>query len=159
MLIAIKNESCTAFLTMADSAKRAHLEMIQAIVNRLSTNSFLLKGWSIVLISALFALAATGNNLQFVFLAYFPALVFWGLDGYFLWQERCYRDLYNHVRIKREDEIDFCLSYQEVKSSANIHHPLRSWALSVCSCTLIVFHGVVVISVILVMFFSASKGA
>ena len=40
------------------SDKQAHLEMIQGIVNRLSHNSFLLKGWSVVLVSAMFALAA-----------------------------------------------------------------------------------------------------
>ena len=36
--------------------KHKHLELIQGVINRLSTNSFLLKGWSVVLVSALFAL-------------------------------------------------------------------------------------------------------
>ena len=34
--------------------KQKHLELIQGVINRLSSNSFLLKGWSVVLISALF---------------------------------------------------------------------------------------------------------
>ncbi len=50
--------------------KQAHLEMIQGVVNRLSTDSFLLKGWTVVLISALFALAAANSNTYFVYLAY-----------------------------------------------------------------------------------------
>ena len=37
------------------SSKLSHLEMIQGIVNRLSQNSFLLKGWTVVLVSGLFA--------------------------------------------------------------------------------------------------------
>lgn len=39
--------------------KVKHLEFIQGVVNRLSTDSFLLKGWSVVLVSALFALSAS----------------------------------------------------------------------------------------------------
>ena len=69
-------------------SKTKHLEMIQGVINRLSTNSFLLKGWSVVLVSALFALSAGDSNPAFIFLAYIPTLVFWGLDGYFLWEER-----------------------------------------------------------------------
>jgi hypothetical protein len=56
--------------------KYTHLEMIQGIVNRLSPNSFLLKGWPVVLVSAMFALAAKDTQLLFVYLAYFPAIVF-----------------------------------------------------------------------------------
>ena len=45
--------------------------MIQGVVNRLSLNSFLLKGWSVVLVSAMFALAAKDNQLFFVYLNIF----------------------------------------------------------------------------------------
>ncbi len=75
---------------MADEQKYKHLELIQGVINRLSTNSFLLKAWSVVLISALFALSAADSRPAFVFLAYIPATVFWGLDGFFLWQEQLY---------------------------------------------------------------------
>ena len=40
------------------SKKIAHLEMIQGIVNRLSQNSFLLKGWTVVVVSGLLAVGA-----------------------------------------------------------------------------------------------------
>ena len=33
-----------------------HLDMVQAIIARLSTNSFALRGWSVTLIAGLFAL-------------------------------------------------------------------------------------------------------
>ena len=61
--------------------KRKHLELIQGVINRLAGNSFLLKGWSVFLISALFALSAPGSRVEFVYLAYIPVLVFWGLAG------------------------------------------------------------------------------
>ena len=37
---------------------QAHLAMIQGVVNRLAQSSLLLKGWSVVLVSALLAFAA-----------------------------------------------------------------------------------------------------
>jgi len=85
--------------------KTKHLEMIQGVINRLSTNSFLIKGWSVLLVSALFALSANDTNLAYVFLAYIPATIFWGLDGYFLWEERKFRALYDDVRSLSETEI------------------------------------------------------
>ena len=59
---------------LSGPATRAHLEMIQGVVNRLSHNSFLLKGWSVVLVSAMFALSARDSAALFVYLAYFPAI-------------------------------------------------------------------------------------
>ena len=69
-------------------SKLKHLDLIQGVINRMANNSFLLKGWSVTLISALFALAAKDSNSLFIYLAYFPCVAFWSLDGYFLWQER-----------------------------------------------------------------------
>ena len=47
---------------MADERKLKHLEMIQGVINRLAANSFMLKGWSVFLISALFVLAARDDR-------------------------------------------------------------------------------------------------
>jgi hypothetical protein len=38
--------------------KLKHLELIQGVINRMAHCSFLLKGWSVILISGLFALGA-----------------------------------------------------------------------------------------------------
>lgn len=125
--------------------KQAHLEMIQGIVNRLSQDSFLLKGWSVVLVSALFALAATSSNQYFVYLAYFPAIAFWILDGYFLWQERLFRALYDKVRILNEDDIDFSMNTTEFRAKED------SWSNAIFSKTLLIFHGTIIGAIIIVM--------
>ena len=78
--------------------KRKHLEFIQAAVNRMASNLFLLKGWTVTLIAALFALAAKDAKPVYFAIAYFPPFMFWVLDGYFLSQERRFRSLYDHVR-------------------------------------------------------------
>ena len=126
--------------------KLKHLEFIQGVINRLSTNSFLLKGWSVVLISALFALSANNSNVAFILLAYFPAISFWALDGYFLALERRYRSLYDKVRILEPEEIDFVMKAPEEKSE------FESWHSAFLSKTLIPFHGCLIGAIIIVMF-------
>ena len=76
-----------------------HLEMIQAVVSRMASNSFLLKGWAITLVAALFVLVTTQSKVQLAWIALLPTAVFWFLDGYFLLQEKMFRHLYDYVRI------------------------------------------------------------
>jgi len=134
-------------------AKLKHLEMIQGIINRMAGNSFLLKGWSVTLISALFALAAKDSNQYFLYLAYFPCVAFWSLDGYFLWQERMYRKLYQQVSAKNADEIDFDMN------ATKFIEDVDSW-FSVCfSTTLRLFHGVILGVIVLIMIIIISTGS
>lgn len=70
------------------------VEIIQGIINRMAHNSFLIKGWAITLIVG--TLLLQENKYQ-VLIAFIPLIVFWFLDGYFLWQERMYRKLYDWV--------------------------------------------------------------
>jgi len=127
--------------------KLKHLEMLQNIIDRMADNSFSLKGWSVVLVSALFALAASDSNTYFVYLAYLPSIMFWILDGYFLWQERLFRKLYDRVRAASESEIDFSMDTSSVRGEVS------SWIGTMFSRTLLIYHGtilgvVVVITVI-----------
>ncbi len=74
-----------------------HLEFIQNVITRMNTNSFQIKGWSIVIVSALMAIYASTQNNYFFLTAIFPTLIFWFLDAYYLNQERKFRGLYNNV--------------------------------------------------------------
>lgn len=121
-------------------AKLKHLEFVQGVVNRLSTNSFLLKGWSVILISALFALSAKEADKSFAQLAYIPGIAFWGLDGYFLALERCYRRLYERVRGTDKDAIDFVMIIDKKGGAVN-------WFKATFSKTLVFFHGAVLTAV------------
>ena len=125
--------------------KIKHLEMIQGVINRMANNSFLLKGWSVVLISALFALAAKDAHIYFVYLAYFPAVAFWVLDAYYLWQERLFRKLYDKVRGLNESDIDFSMSTSAVQSEVS------RWYKVARSTTMIIFHGVIIATIFIVM--------
>ena len=82
--------------------KIRYIELVQSIISRLANNSFLLKGWTITLIAAIFSLSDKIMK-NFTFTIYFFILIFWILDSYYLYQERLYRDLYNKV-IEIRDE-------------------------------------------------------
>lgn len=127
-------------------AKLKHLEMIQGIINRMASNSFLLKGWSLTLVAALGALSAEKTNPLFIGVAAVPCIVFWGLDGYFLHQERLYRRHYDEVRVKKPEDIDFSM-----RPSQEVIKREESW-FGVCwSHTLRAFHGAVLVSILLIV--------
>jgi hypothetical protein len=129
---------------MSMEKKLAHLEMIQAVINRMSANSFSLKGWSVVLVSALFALSATDTNAAFIYLAYFPAIAFWMLDGYYLWKERQFRELFDQVRHLDESEIDFSMDVSDLRKSGG-------WAKAALSKTQDIYYGTIIASIVVVM--------
>jgi uncharacterized membrane protein len=120
----------------AFSNKHKHLEFVQAAVNRMASNLFLLKGWSVTLIAALFALAAKDANQAYVLIAYFPLLIFWCLDAYFLRQERRFRALYNQVRQMNEADIDFSMNTEPFSGDIR-----NTWASALFSPTLFFYYG------------------
>lgn len=89
--------------------KLNHLEMIQSVINRMASNSFALKGWAVTLVAGIFALAGKDTDKMYFLVAYIPIIVFWGLDSYYLLQERLYRALYDKVRLLSDDKIDFSM--------------------------------------------------
>lgn len=118
------------------SDKHKHLDFVQSAINRMASNLFLLKGWSITLIAALFALAAKDSNQFYVLIAYFPLFIFWSLDGYFLSQERKFRALYDYVRKLDEKQIDFSMDTRPFNSD-----PRNNWFGAMSSKTLVIYYG------------------
>jgi len=127
--------------------KYKHLDFLQAAISRMAGNLFLLKGWSITLIAALFALSAKDSNKLYVVLAYYPLFVFWVLDGYFLAQERRFRALYDYVRTLPEDKIDFSMDTRPYAQD----YP-NTWLGSLLSRTLLIYYGSLALVMLLMMF-------
>ena len=85
-----------------------HLEITQGVINRLANNSFLIKGWSMAILAAAMLFLARVESVNSVYLTLsfaIPVISFWILDGYFLWQERLFRGIYNDIRVL--DDSDF----------------------------------------------------
>lgn len=89
--------------------KRKHLEIIQTVINRMASNSFLFKGWSITIIAGISAFATKESNGLLMVVPIVATLLFWGVDAYYLMLERAFRNMYDDVRQKKESEIDFQL--------------------------------------------------
>ncbi len=75
-----------------------HLKIVQDVINRMAQTSFLLKGWMITVVVAILGVSLGGASSVLGFLALFPVFVFWGLDAYYLRQERLFRGLYELIR-------------------------------------------------------------
>ena len=131
-----------------------HLEMIQSVVSRLASNSFALKGWSITVVSALLALAAKDANERYALLALFPVACFWGLDAYYLWQERLFRALYAAVR----DDIENPDDDQRVPVFSLNPSPfvdqVAPWQAVLVSPTIAFLHGPMLAGVLVVVLYS-----
>jgi hypothetical protein len=115
-----------------------HLEFIQAVISRQANNSFLVKGWGLTVAGAFYAFAANRLNWRIALVGLLPAFTFWGLDAYFLRQERLFRCLYDTVR-RAEAPVDaFCMNPKE--------HPndVKSWRSVLVSRTLFWFYGMIV---------------
>ena len=115
--------------------KFKHMDLVQNVVNRMAQNSFFLKGWSVTLVAGLLALSsAIEEGMVLVSICFLPVIVFWILDGYFLWQERLFREFYDSVRNKQEAEIDFSMDVTPHLGGRN------TWFRSVFSKTLSIFY-------------------
>lgn len=92
-------------------AKLKHLEFIQTVITRMATNSFLFKGWAITIAAGLAGFAAVDSKSALLVIALVSTIMFWGLDGYYLWLERCFRTVYASVAAKEKDDIDFSMAF------------------------------------------------
>lgn len=113
------------------------------MITRMATNSFYLKGWSVTLVAATFALSITTPNVLLTLIALIPALAFWMLDAYYLREERAFRRLYDNVRSKREGVAPFSMDPSKLKDDVESTEEVatsgsQSW-----------FHGAIVAVVVL----------
>jgi hypothetical protein len=82
------------------------LDMIQGIITRMGANSFQCKGWLIGIFAFVMAMNKDSNLFGlWVLILIAPVLLFWYLDGFFLYVEQRYRDLYTYTVKKRTDEV------------------------------------------------------
>jgi hypothetical protein len=83
-------------MTRDDEFRLRHLADIQAVIARLSQSSFAIRGWSVTLVSIVFAIFVTaGGDHVMIFTTLIPTAIFWTLDAYYLRKERLFRQLHN----------------------------------------------------------------
>lgn len=119
---------------MAVEPKVEHLKFVQAVVARMAANSFLLKGWTVTLVAALFAFGAKEADRAFIGIAWIPVIVFAGLDSYYLRQERLFRALHKKVAARPDaDCTDYNMDVSEFKDA-------ETWRGALASKTVLGFY-------------------
>ena len=122
--------------------KIAHLGFIQGVINRMGNNSFLIKGWTVTLVAAIFALASKDTNQNFIYISLVPIIVFWLLDSYYLRQERLFRKLYGKVA-EGDKSYNFCMNTALVEGEVDSMHRIMT------TKSILPFYGLIVV----IMFF------
>ncbi len=116
------------------------IDLIQSIINRMASNSFLLKGWLISIIAVVLVLSkdsnVSGNDYSIFLILLLPTVTFWYLDAFYLHKEKCYRKLYSWIIENRTNTNDFLynLNYKRFKQE------VKSIFRLMFSTTLIVFY-------------------
>ncbi|MED3977279.1 hypothetical protein P4639_28515 [Priestia megaterium] len=116
-------------------SKIRHLEMIQSVIARMNSNSFLLKGWTVTIVVALFAFANVKDmDSNLIVLAIIPTMFFWGLDAFFVHQEWLFIKLYECVTTQNEKDINFSMKTNPFKFQ------VRKWRYALLSKTILPFY-------------------
>jgi hypothetical protein len=118
------------------------IDLIQGIINRMSHNSFLLKGWAITIIVAVLALTkdtlVTNDLTYFSIILLIPLIVFWYLDAFFLHKEKCYIKLYDWVIENRSKTKEFQYNLNYKRFEKDVDSILKIMR----SDTLLTFYGI-----------------
>lgn len=98
-----------------------YLELIQSVISRLASNSFLIKGWTITIALAGLGAFEANKNAFFLALIIFSTSIFWLLDGYYLRKERLFRKLYedkasNYRNLKNQNYSLSTVNYEKIVS-------------------------------------------
>lgn len=89
--------------------KIQYLQMIQSIIDRMSTTAAIFKGFCATIVAGFFAVSSIDINKWIMLLTIVPILCFLALDIYYLRLEKRFRALYIRV-CNGEKEIDFDLT-------------------------------------------------
>lgn len=101
--------------------KRFYLQMIQTTIERMASNSFKIKGWSLTAFGGLFTLIIANQDKRWsynlLWLVLICALLFWWHDSYYLKLEIQYRKLYKRVARKNFKNVDFSMDLPKLSQN------------------------------------------
>jgi hypothetical protein len=115
-----------------------HLEMIQAVIARMSVNSGTVKRYAMVITAAAVSLGKFAGSAMILIVAVAVVILFALLDARYLRLERCYRDLFNAVRSEPPDtRPDFRLTPDQ--NGQRLVNVLKSWSVAGLYGVLVIF--------------------
>jgi hypothetical protein len=132
-----------------DEKQVRHLEMIQGVISRLGTDSFLVKGWAVAVSGAFLGFAIAGEEWALALAGILPTALFWTLDAYFLRAERLFRALHDAVRTGDPPIEPFFMAATRANVGASASD--TSWGNVIFSWTLAGFYGTLIVSAVIVL--------
>lgn len=124
-----------------------HLDYIQNTITRMASNSFYIKGWTITLVSGILVLASKTSGWWYYLFPSCPILFFWALDSYYLYLERKFKDLYDYVRTKKEDKIDFSMKI----NNSILSHKTKYLKCLISPSTMFFYLPLLVVTIVIVI--------
>lgn len=128
--------------------QRKHLEFIQSNVTRLSDKSVQIKTFAITLTAGLLAVYASDPKLFLLYVTAMQILFFWFLGGYYLLQERKFRDLYDDIIVQPNSIVLYSIPIKDYRKG------VINLLGCIFSITNIVFFGsmfLIIVSVIIIL--------
>ena len=115
-----------------------HLKLIQNVIDRMARHSLWLRGGNATLAAAWLAFVARVGVAEAPpwYLIPVPFALIFLLDGYYLWQERLFRRLYDRVR--QQETTDFAMNTSAFQADETY------WS-AVFSRTTLLFHGAIAV--------------
>jgi hypothetical protein len=117
----------------------------------MATNSFLFKGWAITVASALSAFAAVQTRTALLTIALVSTMMFWGMDGYYLWLERGFIELYNKVVGDSSGNVDFSMKFDRSNAACR-------WLTTCWRPHLWIFYGSIILVDVIGIFLLRTTG-
>lgn len=126
------------------------IDLIQNCITRMAQNSFLLKTWTVSLLTIVIAIASK-FNINGLLVGMIPVIVFWYLDSFFLQTEKMYRKMYDELIESNPDQsvnLKFYnlnpLNYKhlvDTRIQVMWSHTLKWFYLSLLIVTVLIFMG------------------
>lgn len=127
------NGNAPSTFALADNpAVIAHLNMLQAIITRLASNSVQCKTWCLAIVSALFGFAGAMKSDAILAAAIIPIAIFGLVDAAYLAREKAYRELFNSLAEKIRNYTYSLSDSFSLKAPSNGKHyvaALKSWSV------------------------------
>ncbi len=102
--------------TVCHEDKIAHLQMIQGVIDRMSTSAAIYKGFAATVVTGIAAISFTEVSTWILLIAFFPVGCFLVMDTYYLKLEKQYRILYEKYGMKKSLRI--CLWIQDAQKQS-----------------------------------------
>lgn len=128
----------------------SYLGLLQAVINRMATNSTGCKTWCITIVTGVIAIVANKDRPYYIWIAIIPTILFLFLDSYYLGLERYFRNHYNQFVKKLHSDSAVSGDLFIITAYPNICELLGGTLEAMRSIAVSPFYGLVIILLIVV---------